>query len=345
MFKSKLNKTILVIALVLVLAGCALGAYVGGRVWTNRLPLEHDYDLVYGMGNYSLEADEYGEFKVLKINDTHLINGICKEDARTLSGIKEVLDRQYFDLIILNGDVIDGFSFNPKYDKENAIKEMATLIEAYSTPWTLIPGNNDGEMDGDDRDVIAYMLRYEHFLAGNVKGIYGDMQFSIEVTSGGSLAHLITIMDTGMRNPAVTGSYDHLRENQVEKLLEVVREKKVLTSLFFHMQTPAFESAFNEGEHLENMPKRYSQAYDTIPKNATFDKMIEEESLIKLISVGHQHGNSMCALYNDRYYELASPSGYNAWRPEGVNPSVTAITINVGESAVESLYHFEKIEI
>lgn len=345
LLKNKYVKIALIILILVALGGASLGAYVGGRVWTNKLPLEHDYESVYSMGDYSLETDENGQFKVLKINDTHLLNGKCEDDVKTLVGLKNVLDANAFDLIILDGDIIDGFGFNSSYDKENAIKEIAELIESYQTTWTFTPGNNDGEMDGDDRDVIAYMLRYPHFITGNVRDIYGDTQFYIDLTHGGEVVHLIALMDTGMRAPAVIGSYDHIRENQVEDLLATVREKGVPTSLFFHMQTPAFETAYHNGVQYENMPIRHSQSYVTISKNAKFDQMVEAESLIKLISVGHQHGNSLCSLYNGRYYELASPSGYTAWRPEGVEPSVTAITINTLAQSTEQTYHFEKINV
>lgn len=343
--KNNTFKVLLIVGIIIALAGCALGAYVGGRVWTNKLPLEHDYDTIYSNGDYSLEVDENGIFNVLKINDTHFINGECENDKKTLEGIKKVLDEQKYDLIIMNGDMIDGFGFDPTYNKENAINAFAMLIESYNTPWIFIPGNNDGEMDGDDKDVIAYMLRYPHLLAGNVSGIYGDMQFYVDLTKDGNVVHTIAIMDSGMRSPAVTGSYDHIRENQVEELLGRVRQKGVDVSLFFHMQTPAFEDAYQNGEHYINVPKRRSESYDRIPKNAKFDELIEGEQLIKLISVGHQHGNSMCALLSGRYYELASPSGYNAWRPEGVEPSVTAISIDTGKVNAKEIYSFEKISI
>ena len=345
LLKNKYIKRGIIILIVIALGGMALGAYVGGRVWTNKLPLEHDYDSIFDKGDYALDADENGLFKVLKINDTHFLNGRCTSDVKTLEGIKSVLDEHTFDLIIVNGDMIDGFGFDAKYDKENAIKTFATLLESYVTPWTFIPGNNDGEMDGDDRDVIAYMLRYPHFMAGNVRDIYGDMQFFVDINYGGELAHTIAMMDSGMRLPAVTGAYDHIRENQVDALNKVIEQKGVNVSLFFHMQTPAFEKAYQEGLQYESMPKRHSERYDTIPKNKTFDKMVENQSLIKLISVGHQHGNSLCALYNNRYYELASPSGYTAWRPEGVDPSVTAITIDVTQSTTEQIYSFQKLAV
>lgn len=345
MFKNKWTKIALIAIILLALGGLSFGAYVGGRVWTNLLPLEHSYDEIYSLGNYSYDVGDDGLFKVLKINDTHLFSGETEKDKKTLDGVEKVIAKESPDFVVLLGDIVDGFNLSISYDKESALAKMATILENYGAPWTLIPGNNEGEIDGSTKDVIAYLLGYDHFVSGNVEGVYGNVQFTIDLTQNGEVKHLLGFMDSGARRPEVIGAYDHFRENQVESMLAVIQEKSVPASLFFHMQTPTFESAFNEGEHIGNMPKRYSQAYDTIPKNATFDKIVEGENLIKLISVGHQHGNSMCALYNNCYYELASPSGYSAWRPEGVNPSITAITIDVEEGLAENIYHFEKIEM
>ena len=343
--KNKWTKIAIVAIILLALGGLSFGAYVGGRVWTNLLPLEHNYDEVYSLGNYSYDVGDDGLFKVLKINDTHLFSGETEKDKKTLDGIEKTIAKESPDLIVLLGDIVDGFNLSLSYDKKRALDKVATILENYGAPWTLIPGNNEGEVDGNTKEVIAYLLGYEHFTSGNLVGIYGDVQFTIDLTQNGEVKHLLGFMDSGARRPEVTGAYDHFRANQVEHMLAVIQTKSVPTSLFFHMQTPKFERAYQNGEQLENMPIRYSQNFDTIPKNDIFDKLIEDESAIKLLSVGHQHGNSLCAYFEGRYYELASPSGYSAWRPEGVNPSVTTITINVEEDLAENIYRFEKIEI
>ena len=68
LLKNKYIKIGIIILIVIALGGMALGAYVGGRVWTNKLPLEHDYDSIFDKGDYALDADENGLFKVLKIS-------------------------------------------------------------------------------------------------------------------------------------------------------------------------------------------------------------------------------------------------------------------------------------
>ncbi len=341
--KCDTRKILIIVLVIIAVAGASFGAYVGGRAWTNKLPLEDDYDEIYAGYNYSVETDENGTLKVLKINDTHLLNGETADDVKTLAGLKSILNKTDVDFIVLAGDLVEGFSLNPAYDKENAIKKICQLVEEYDVPWTFTPGNNDGEIDGSNQDVIAYMLRYEHFLAGNVEGIYGDLQFCVDVTRGGERVHTLAFMDSGMRKPKITGSYDHLRESQVARLKEEIIRRGVRTSLFMHMQTPAFEDAYENGKEYENMPKRLSDSYSSIPKNAILDNMFAGEELLTLISCGHQHGNDLCSYYEGRYYQLSSPSGYSAWMPKDVSPSVTLTTINALAVSVEDTYAFEKI--
>lgn len=345
MNKERLFKAVIIVAIILALGGVSFGAYVGGRAWTNKINYEHAYEEIYSMEELTLETGEDGFLRVLKINDTHFINGEIEEDKKTLDGLKRVLDTTPVDLIVMAGDLVEGFNLNPKYDKEKAINIFAELMEEYDTPWTFIPGNNDGEIDGSNREVIALMLSYEHFVTGNVKEVYGDTQFYINVTCAGERVHTLAFMDTGMRKPKITGAYDHIRESQIVNLKEEIAKRGTKTSLFIHMQTPAFGDAYENGIQYENMPKRLSSSYKGIPKNSLSDEELASESLLTLISNGHQHGNDLCAYYEGRYYQLSSPSGYTAWMPEDVTPTATLTVINTLEDDPQQMYHFEKLDV
>lgn len=338
-------KVSIIILIVVALGGCAFGAYVGGRVWTNTLESQHEYSTIYSFDTIGIEKSDSAIFSVLKINDTHLFNGQTENDIKTIVGLENILEKESVDFVVLAGDIVDGFNLNPNYDKEKALCAICDVVDEAGVPWTFVPGNNDGEIDGSNKDVIAYLLKYENFVTGNIKGLYGDTQFYVDLLYNGTLVHSLAFMDSGMRKPKVTGKYDHFKENQVENLVETVRRKGVLTSVFFHMQTPAFEQAYHQGEQYENMPIRYSENYDRILKNDIFDEMTKGEELIGLLSVGHQHGNSLCSFYSGRYYELSSPSGYSAWMPSGTWPSVTLTEINALASSVKDAYKFEKIAL
>ncbi len=339
----RLLKTFVIIAVVVLVGGCAFGAYVGGRAWTNVLPRNGEYDGIFGR-NYTIPADPNGEFSILKINDTHLFNGRSAEDQKTLNGIKSVLKAESFDLVVLAGDVVEGFNLHASYDKKEALESIAELLESFNVYWTFVPGNNDSEIDGDNRNVIEYLLKYPNFIVGNERELDGDVNFFIDVTYDGEVKHTLALFDSGSRTPKITGKYDAIDESQVDWLKEEILRRNVPTSMFFHMPTPAFKEAYERGRSVDVVPRLNLNEYDDVKGNASFDERMKTVENIKLLSVGHQHGNSTCSLYGNRYYELASPSGYSASRPTEAVVSATGITVNVNAQDVESLYVFTKYE-
>ncbi len=193
------------IALVLSLFGCQ----------SNIPDMQNSYNEVYEKENVSLSTDANGTFRILKINDTHFINGTCEDDVKTLSELKVILDKTPCDLIVADGDLVEGANKNRAYDKYQAVLKFAELIESYEIPWTFAPGNNDGEKDGTNEDLIAFMLQYPHFLAGNTEGIDGAMQFFADIKYNDSLVHSVAILDSHARKIKAIGSYDFIKENQI----------------------------------------------------------------------------------------------------------------------------------
>ncbi len=334
-------KIVVIIIVGILLVGVAFGAYVGGRVWTNVLPQNGEYCDVFAR-NYILPTNSDGEFNVLKINDTHFVNGRAENDVNTLDGIKRVLQTKRFDLVLLAGDVVEGFNLRVDYDKENALEKIAELLESFNVYWTFIPGNNDSEIDGDNRDVISYFLKYPRFIIGNERELDGDVNFFIDLSYNGEVKHTLALFDSGSRTPKITGKYDAIKESQVAWLKEEILRRNVPTSMFFHIPTPAFKEAYNKGMAVDGVPRLNLNEYDDVKGNSLFDNEMSTVENIKLLSVAHQHGNSMCSLNENRYYELSSPSGYSASRPDEAVISATGITISVNEASVENMYVFTK---
>ncbi len=343
MKKKVVLKVIIIIACIVFCVGAGVGAYVGGRAWTNTLPLEKDYNDVYQNSNFYLEIDASGVFNVLKINDTHFINGETEDDIKTLNGIERELSHNQYDLVILGGDIVDGFNFNVKYDKEKSLKKLAETLESFDVAWTFIAGNNDGEIDGDNRDVITYLLKYPNFIMGNVRGLSGDTQFFIDLTLNGEVKHSLAFLDSGARKPSITGRYESIDEDITAWLVENASKRDNKVSVFFHMPSPIFKEAYQQGTRFEGIPQSNLNDYASIKGNASFDDKVMAVENIKCLSVAHQHGNSMCALYKDKYFELSSPSGYSASMPSTLKPSVTRITINTLACDTADTYFFERI--
>lgn len=344
MKKKTIIKVVAVVLAVAIICGGTFGGYVLYRFNFNApKDLAHSYEEIYNQKPITYDVGDDGEFSVLKINDTHFYNGTCENDRKTLSDLKIILDKTTCDFIVVNGDMVDGFNLVTDYDKYGATKIFADLVDSYNIPWTFIPGNNDSEIDGENEDLIAYLMQYENFVCGNEKNIDGDMQYFVDLEYKGELAHSLAFMDSNARTIKAIGEYDYIKENQIDWLLDGIENRKVKTSVFYHMDTPAFKTAFEKGEAYEGFPSAYVYALDTITENKLFDEMTADNEYISLISIGHVHSNNMCHFYNGRYYQLSSISGYNASHPDDLIPSCTLTVIDVTEENAKEMYHFEKV--
>lgn len=345
MTKKTVLKIIAIISAVVLICGGTFGGYILYRFnFNGPKDLAHSYEEIYNQKSITYDVGEDGVFSILKINDTHFYNGTCEKDRKTMSDLKIILDKTPCDFIVVNGDMVDGFNLVSDYDKYGATKIFADLVDSYNIPWTFIPGNNDSEIDGENEDLIAYLMQYKNFFCGNEKDIDGDMQYFVDLEYKGELVHSLAFMDSHARTIKAIGEYDYIKENQINWLLKEIDERKVKTSLFFHMNTPAFKTAFEKGEAYEDFPAAYVYPLDTITENQLFDEMTADNKYISLISIGHIHSNNMCHFYNGRYYQLSSVSGYNASHPEDLIPSCTLTVIDVTKENTRDMYHFEKVE-
>ncbi len=342
--KKRIIKIIAVILVIAIVCGGAFGGYVLYRFNFNRpKDLAHSYEEIYNQNSITYDVGDDGEFSVLKINDTHFYNGTCENDRKTMSDLKIILDKTPCDFIVANGDIVDGFNLNADYDKYGAAKIFGDLVDSYNIPWTFIPGNNDGEIDGENEDLIAFFMQYKNFVCGNEKNVDGDMQYFVDLEYNGKLVHSLAFMDSNARTIKAIGEYDHIKESQINWLLNEIDKRKVKTSVFYHMNTPAFKTAFNKGDAYEGFPSAYVYELDTITENKLFDDMTADNEYISLISIGHIHSNNMCHYYNGRYYQLSSVSGYNASHPDDLIPSCTLTVIDVTKESAKETYHFEKV--
>lgn len=342
--KKVIVKAISIILAVILLTVGSFCGYLLYRFNCNKSDAINSYNAVYSAPQIKLSTDDNGIFKILKINDTHFFNGVCENDEQTLDDLKVILDKTPCDLIVVNGDLVDGFNLKSTYNKFGAIDLFASLVEAYDTPWTFAPGNNDFEIDGSNEDIIAFMMQYEHFVYGNAKDIDGSMQFVIDVYNKDALVHSVAVMDSGARKPKAIGPYQPITENQANWLNNEATSRKVKTSVFFHMPTNAFQTAYDKGQAYEGIEMYNTYPYDDIKNDDIFDNIIKDNEYITLISCAHQHSNNMCSFYDGRYYQLSSVSGYSAGHSDFINPSCTLTTINTLDDHAQTMYSFEQIQ-
>ena len=140
MQKSKKKLIVKVISIILAIVLIAVGSFGGYLLYRfncDKSNATNRYDAVYSADQVKLATDDNGSFRILKINDTHFFDGVCENDKHTLDDLKVILDKTPCDLIVVAGDLVEGFNLKPTYDKFKAIELFATLVEEYDIPWTF----------------------------------------------------------------------------------------------------------------------------------------------------------------------------------------------------------------
>ena len=94
-----------------------------------------------------LSFDENGEFRVLVLSDLHMTFEGPDEEMQGF--IKELIDREDPDLVILNGDNITDERLTDSDSLRACLEKAVAHIEEQSIPWMHVYGNHD-----DDKNVL-----------------------------------------------------------------------------------------------------------------------------------------------------------------------------------------------
>ena len=245
----------------------------------------------------SFSFDEAGEFTILQMTDMHLDMG-RKRDETVLAQIAEQVDAVKPDLVAITGDMLDGHSTQLFRDKRASLKSIAALFEERAQYWAYVPGNNDGEVLGTAADIAAFLGKnYKFCIVGNAANITGETHYVIPIENNGTVVHQLVFMDSGMRDPATKyKTYDCFKPDQAD-WLKAQLASGTKSTLFFHMNTPAFTQAI-------------SDVWDNIPGNKIIDDVIEAAGCVGLVSIGHIHPPvNWLGEWSGRYYQVVRADG------------------------------------
>ena len=299
----------------------------------------------------ALPVRDSGNFVILQFTDTHLITTKGK-DAKTLAAMEEQLLTVEPDLVVITGDMLDGFNSRISVDKRGALEAAAEIFERHEQHWAYVPGNNDGEYLGSGADVAAYLgLYYPHCLVSNAEDVAGAAQYIIPIVDAeGTIVHALVFMDSLARDPETNYlTYDCMKKDQADWLrdqLQALKEQAPLAraSVFFHMNTPAFTAAKNEGEPFSESEASYAMLDFpdswSIRGNEIVDRAIAAAGNVGLVSIGHLHPKeNQCAYLDGTYYHVVRSSGYQSTS----KPGAALITIHTYDGNPRRLYGFEEV--
>lgn len=289
-------------------------------------------------------ANENGKVNILMLSDTHLLNGKSKKDMKTIDGIAKLVDNNKFDLVVLTGDVFEGYNKKSSYNKPNAIKVIAELFEQKNQYWAFISGNNDGEYCGSTLDVMTALASYSHALVAD-NNVGGVGNYTIDITYNEKVAHTLIFMDSRMRDD--NNKFIAISKEQREWYANIAsnaQQDEIFTSLFMHIPFIEFLEAYKNGSNFSdyNDHSTAKQINTTEENSLLLTEKILPIGNTKLIATGHTHGEDYAKLYKDICFLQVRASGYNAWNDNLPNGGAV-ITIDINGKDTTALYTIKNI--
>ena len=179
-----------------------------------------------GIVKNPLAFREDGSFTVVQFNDTQDSH---TTDVRTTALQEAVLDDASPDVVIINGDVINGGP-STELEVKQALNNVVLPMEQRGIPFAVTFGNHDEDSTGktgmDEADYVAFLSQYEHSittLGADVTGT-GNQVLPVRSADGKRDAFALWLLDSGRYAPdEIAGQdfegypdWDWLRFDQVE---------------------------------------------------------------------------------------------------------------------------------
>ena len=239
-----------------------------------------------------LQFNANGKFKIVQFTDTHYIYQ-DKRSEITIERIKEVMEAEKPDFVILTGDVIYG------KPAEESYRTILDLISLYKVPFGVVFGNHDDEQGLDKEQLMKIIESYPYSLTAREQGISGYTNYILPIKSSDGLrtsAVLYCLDSHTYSQTKGVGGYDFIHFDQIQwyrqKSMELCKEnggKPLPAYAFFHIALPEFhEAVMNENAVM--VGTRMETACSPQINSGMFAAM-KERGDVKAVFVGHDHDN------------------------------------------------------
>lgn len=341
MSKNKYFKSIILLLSIIILAlslvACAK---------PESLP-KGDYEKIYEREIPKLYISEEGDFRVLQLTDLHL--GVNEsKDKKTLEGISSILSQKEYNLVVVSGDMLEGFNNSSKFDKLGAINAIARLFEEKKQYWTYVAGNNDGEYCGGNEDIIMALAPYNHCILGDTKGVDGTGNFFIPILNNkNNEVHRIVLVDSRMRNEkGKLMSIDKTQTDWYDKISKETKEKNIFMSLFMHIPFTEYTNAYKVGEKVASYHNNFSEnpVVNNDTRNDDLYQIISANGNTGIVATGHTHSSDYARFYKEMYWLAVRSCGYYAYANKNLNRGGAEITIHANSQSIRDAYTLTAVD-
>lgn len=259
-----------------------------------------------------LKFNQEGKFKIIQFTDVHNIYN----DARSkvaLQRIKEVLNVEKPDLVIITGDVIYG------KPAEEGFREVLGLVSDFKIPFGVTFGNHDDEQGMTRKQLFDIASSFEYNLTTTAEGVSGSSNYILTVRSNDNTkdAAILYCMDSNtystIKNIEGYGfiNFDQIewyRENS-KKFTSANGGNPVQSFAFFHIPLPEYSYA---AEDLNAVMIGTRMEQVCAPKlNSGMFAAMKEMGDMKGVFVGHDHDNDYAVYWNNILLAYGRYSGGN----------------------------------
>lgn len=254
-------------------------------------------------GDYVLQFNSNGEFKIVQFTDTHYKWGNKNSDS-AVECIKSVIDIENPDLVIITGDLVYSDSVKA------SLPALLSYISDSQTPFAVVFGNHDNDFDctlSEIYDIIQAMpynvqpLRFEKESP--------DYELPILSSDGMYTASVLYCIDSHDTNKikcsekhGKESKYDWIKHDQISwyrstsNAYRAANDSMPIPSLmFFHIPLHEFKDATKskkiKGKNREDVchPAFNSGMFVTI----------KEQGDVMGVFCGHDHDNDFAVMYHD----------------------------------------------
>jgi hypothetical protein len=248
--------------------------------------------------NAGLKYNTDGKFKIVQFTDTH-IDLIDGDNLEAFEIIKEVLNAEKPDVVILTGDIVS------QDDPQKAFRTLSDIFVSFHIPWAVVFGNHESEHNLQRKPLADFLQTLPLCLNNDRGDIHGNSNFILPVYSKdkkpGALLYCMDSNTYSTLKPTIEG-YGWLEFSQVEwyrknsAAFTKAHDGKPLPALaFFHIPLPEYIQAWN---NKNPKPIGVKNEVECSPEINTgmFAAMLSCGDVMGTF-VGHDHTNDYIGVY------------------------------------------------
>ena len=267
-----------------------------------------------------LQFREDGKFTIAQFTDTHFYTG-GENSQEVLDNMKEVLEAEQVDLVILTGDIVTGKPIIKSWEV------LTDLLISYKVPYTIAFGNHEDEAGTSREELLSYLSKRPYCLISDeggrqVKGI-GNHVLPV-YNQKGIAEKLIYCMDSRSyslaKDQGVEG-YGWFDQSQISWFAEnnekwIIQNPDIQSLLFFHIPLPEYAQAKDHGEF--KLGKRKEKECSPELNTGMFAEMVLQRNVLGTF-VGHDHVNNYVAQLHNIALCYGYFSGGNSYGSRPMN--------------------------